>query len=186
MHLKRMSNLQNTIDKDLLTQFLESAQATDATVETSSRNIQDITASLLKATADDKRVLFAQPDFISPELFAQFILDGKVITKPTKDELSSVTTGVTDAFAAVASTGSICVSVSGNQGSIVSLLTRRHIAVLDSHTIVPRPRDIFENNTVSSLKRSFSFITGPSATADMGPLVKGVHGPGQLHIIVLE
>ena len=35
------------------------------------------------------------------------------------------------------------------------------------------------------LKRSFTFITGPSATADMGPLVRGVHGPGKLHIIVL-
>ena len=36
------------------------------------------------------------------------------------------------------------------------------------------------------LTRSFSFITGSSATADMGPLVRGVHGPGQLHIIILE
>jgi len=29
------------------------------------------------------------------------------------------------------------------------------------------------------------FVTGPSATADMGPLVRGVHGPHQLHVIVL-
>jgi L-lactate dehydrogenase complex protein LldG len=178
--------LQNSIAKDLLTQFLESVQATGATVETSPGTVQDLTASLRKATADDESVLFAQPDFISPELFAQFIQEEKVITRPTNNELSSVTTGVTDAFNAVASTGSVCVSVSGNQGSIVSLLTRKHIVVLDSRTIVPRPRDIFESETVNSLKRSFSFITGPSATADMGPLVKGVHGPGQLHIIVLE
>ena len=186
MYLERVNNLQNTIATDLLTGFRDSARSTGATVEMSRRNIQDLTASLLKATADDQRVLFAQPDFISPELFAQFILDGKVISKPTKDELSSVKTGVTDAFAAVASTGSICVSVSGNPTGIVSLLTRKHIAVLDSRTIVPRPRDILESNTTEILKRSFSFITGPSATADMGPLVVGVHGPGQLHIIVLE
>ena len=30
------------------------------------------------------------------------------------------------------------------------------------------------------------FVTGPSATADMGPLVRGVHGPHKLHIIVLR
>lgn len=166
--------------------FLESATATGATVEISQRNITNLTHSLLKATANDERILFAQPDFLPLGLFVQFTQDRRVITNPTKDELSTITTGVTDAFGAVASTGSICVSISGNPMGLVSLLTRKHIAVLDSHTIVPRPRDIFESNTMDSLKRSFSFITGPSATADMGPLVKGVHGPGQLHIIVLE
>jgi len=30
------------------------------------------------------------------------------------------------------------------------------------------------------------FVTGPSATADMGPLVRGVHGPHKLHILVLR
>ena len=178
--------MQTSIAQDLLAQFLESARATGATVETSPRTVLDLTASLFKVTADDEKVLFAQPDFVSHELFAQFILEKKVITRPTNDELSSVPTGVTDAFGGVASTGSLCVSVSGNPTGLVSLLTRKHIAVLDSRTIVPRPRDIFESNTVNSLKRSFSFITGPSATADMGPLVVGVHGPGQLHIIVLE
>ena len=186
MHLQRADNLQNTVSKNLLTQFLESAQSTGATVEISPRNIQDLTALLLKATGDDQRVLFAQPDFIPSELFAQFVQTRKVITKPTQEELSLVTTGVTDAFCAVASTGSVCVSISGNLGSLVSALTRKYISVIDSRTIVPRPRDVFESNTVDSLKRSFSFITGPSATADMGPLVKGVHGPGQLHIIVLD
>jgi L-lactate dehydrogenase complex protein LldG len=28
--------------------------------------------------------------------------------------------------------------------------------------------------------------TGPSATADMGALVEGVHGPHEVHVIVLE
>ena len=186
MHLERGDNLLNTISKNLLTQFLGSAQSTGATVETSPRNVQDLTALLLKATEDDQKVLFAQPDFISSELFALFVQNRKVITKPTQEELSLVTTGVTDAFCAVASTGSVCVSISGNLGSLVSALTRKYITVIDSRTIVPRPRDVFESNTMNSMKRSFSFITGPSATADMGPLVKGVHGPGQLHIIVLE
>ena len=34
--------------------------------------------------------------------------------------------------------------------------------------------------------RDLVFITGPSATADMGPLVRGVHGPHRLHILLLE
>ncbi|MFW5973924.1 MAG: LUD domain-containing protein, partial [Natrialbaceae archaeon] len=28
--------------------------------------------------------------------------------------------------------------------------------------------------------------TGPSATADMGTLVQGVHGPHEVHVVVLE
>ena len=178
--------MQNSTANNLLDRFLESAQAAGATVEISPRNVQDLAASLLKATADDEKVLFARPDSISMELFEIFIRDRKVIVKPTNEELSSVTTGVTDAFSAVASTGSLCVSISENLGSPVSLLTRKHVAVLDSRTIVPNPRDVFESDEANNLRRSFSFITGPSATADMGPLVKGVHGPGQLHIIVLE
>jgi L-lactate dehydrogenase complex protein LldG len=37
-----------------------------------------------------------------------------------------------------------------------------------------------------SLKRNLVFITGPSATADMGPLVVGVHGPHRVLILLLE
>jgi L-lactate dehydrogenase complex protein LldG len=36
------------------------------------------------------------------------------------------------------------------------------------------------------LTRDFVFITGPSATADMGPLVRGVHGPHRQHVIVVR
>jgi len=28
--------------------------------------------------------------------------------------------------------------------------------------------------------------TGPSATGDMGALVQGVHGPSEVHVIVVE
>ncbi len=70
----------------------------------------------------------------------------------------------------------------------MSALTQIHIVVLDSKTIIPRPHDIFSDDYLNGkgLNRSFSIITGPSATADMGPLVRGVHGPGQLHIIVID
>ena len=63
------------------------------------------------------------------------------------------------------------------------------IIACDTHPlIVPRVRDLFSREVLEGkgLARSFTFITGPSATADMGPLVRGVHGPGKLHIIVLE
>jgi len=52
---------------------------------------------------------------------------------------------------------------------------------------VPRPRDLFESNCLGGegLRRNLVFITGPSATADMGPLVRGVHGPHRLQILLM-
>jgi len=63
-----------------------------------------------------------------------------------------------------------------------------HIALLPAEKIVERPRDLFHQDCLDGdgLRLDFVFITGPSATADMGPLVRGVHGPHRLHIIILE
>ncbi|HQT92356.1 MAG TPA: LUD domain-containing protein [Candidatus Kryptobacter bacterium] len=175
-------------DNGLVAQFIESAQAVGATVELIHRSPEELNASLVKATAEDEAVFLAQPDYLTSELFDLFLHNEKVTGVPTKETLGSITAGVTDAFCAVASTGSVCVSVSKNLGSPASYLTRKHIAVVDANAIVPRPRDVFSGYNIMEkpFARSFSFITGPSATADMGPLVIGVHGPGKLHIIVLE
>jgi len=125
---------------------------------------------------------------INPELFAEFRSNTKVIKEPTKEQLSTIRCGVTDAFGAVAATGSVCVPVTNGLTSPLSMLTRKHIVVLDAKTIVPRPRDILSIQYLDGkgTNRSFSYITGTSATADMGPLVRGVHGPGELHIIILS
>ena len=172
----------------IIAQFVESGMLTGAIVETVEKNPEALNVALTKATAGDKAVLFARPDYVDPELFELFLRNEKVITNPSKEQFEYTSTGVTDAFCAIASTGSVCVSVSKNLSSQASFLTTKHIAVVDALTIVPRPRDVFSEIIFpeKKLNKSFTFITGPSATADMGPLVIGVHGPGQLHIVVLE
>ena len=115
-------------------------------------------------------------------------MNPNVVTQPTKEQLAGIRTGITDAFCGIASTGSVCVSIIKNLTVPASMLTRKHIVLLDAKDIVPRPRDIFSEDYLEGkgLDRSFTIITGPSATADMGPLVRGVHGPGKIHIIILE
>ena len=95
--------------------------------------------------------------------------------------------GVTEAFAAVARTGSVCVDIGADIAGYVSLLPRLHIVLVDIDKLVFRPSDLFrlEQFARPAYHRSFVFISGPSATADMGPLVRGVHGPHELHIMVL-
>lgn len=175
-------------ENDLIEQFAAEAVNAVATVERIPCNAESLNAALLKATEDDELVSLSEPDDLDASLFSEFKKNPKVVTNPTKDQLRNIRTGVTDAFGAVAFTGSVCVSVTKNLSSPLSMLTRKHIVVVDINSIVPRPRDIFSEKYLNGkgLNRSFSFITGTSATADMGPLVRGVHGPGKLHIIVLE
>lgn len=135
-----------------------------------------------------EQALLAEPDDLALELWAPLRDLEQVVDHPTDDQLRSTMVGITDAFAGVARTGSVCVAMTRNLGGAVSLFPRHHIAVLEAENIVPHPGDVFTTGQLENkgLERSFVFITGPSVTADMGELVRGVHGPDQLHIIILE
>lgn len=180
-----MNNENNT---KIIQEFREAAAIADATTEIIPANRSSLNEALTKATKNEELILFAEPENINPELFSKFKVNSKVVTNPTKEQLSTVRCGVTDSFGAVSATGSVCVPVSKGLTSPLSMLTRKHIVVLDSKTIVPHPRDVLSDKYLDGkgMNRSFSFITGTSATADMGPLVRGVHGPGELHIIILS
>jgi len=172
----------------MIKDFIKAAELAVSTVEVIPANAESLNKALIKSTADEELVLLAEPDDLNPELFSEFKSNPKIVKEPTVEQFRTIKCGVTDAFGGVVSTGSVCVPVTKGLSSPASTLTRKHIVVLDSKTIVPRPRDILSEEYLDGkgLKRSFSFITGSSATADMGPLVRGVHGPGQLHIIILE
>lgn len=179
--------MQIEIKSDIIEQFISSASNTTATIERISADAESLNNSLI-AASDNGTTLLAEPDYLNPELFSIFKTNKNVITNPAKTLISQIKIGITDAFCGVATTGSVCVSTTNSLSSIISMLVSKHIVVVDSKTIVPRPRDIFSNEYLNSerLKHNFSIITGPSATADMGPLVRGVHGPGKLHIIILD
>lgn len=179
--------MQSQINSKIIEQFIASAKEAVATVERIPANAESLNNALIAAT-ENEMVLLAQPDDLDPELFSQFKLNKNVVTEPTMEQLSTIKTSITDAFCAIAATGSVCVSITKNLSSPASMLTRKHIVIVDSKTIIPKPRDVFSEKYLDGkgLKRSFSIITGPSATADMGPLVRGVHGPGKLHIIIVE
>lgn len=178
--------MQSQINSKIVDQFIASAKESVATVERIVANAESLNNALIAVT-ENEMILLAQPDDISPELFSIFKLNKNVVTEPTKTQLSTIRTGITDAFCAIAATGSVCVSITKNLSSPASMLTRKHIVIVDSKTIIPKPSDLFSKEYLGGkgLKRSFSIITGPSATADMGPLVRGVHGPGKLHIIIV-
>jgi len=71
---------------------------------------------------------------------------------------------------------------------LVSLLPPIHIAVVEEHRLVNNLDDLL--TTVAKpadITSSMVLITGPSRTADIEQiLVRGVHGPGELHVILIS
>jgi L-lactate dehydrogenase complex protein LldG len=177
-----------TTSQSLVDQFEAAAKAAVATVEIIDRSPHHLCAAILRAAGDEGRILYAAPQELPAELFSEFARDPRVRSEPTPEEWVNSPVGVTEAFAGVARTGSVCVDVGYQRTGMASLLAPLHITVVAAETIVPQPRDLFRHDVLDGkgLSRSFVFITGPSATADMGPLVRGVHGPHRLHIIVLR
>lgn len=168
--------------------FVAAATAAVATVEVIERSSSALRDAILRVAGGANRILFAPPQDLPAELFAEFARDPRVRSNPTPDEMVNSPAGVTEAFAGVARTGSVCVDVGYQKTGMASLLAPLHIAVVAAETIVPQPRDLFREDVLGGkgLARSFVFLTGPSATADMGPLVRGVHGPHRLHIVVVR
>lgn len=115
-------------------------------------------------------------------------LPDRVTIDPTPAELMDATTGVTPAAFAVADYGSIVLPSTSAGSELVSLHVDRHVAVLDAAAVVPDMEGAFErfNRAVTNTYRSAILATGSSATADMGALVKGAHGPSEVRVVIVE
>ena len=105
----------------------------------------------------------------------------------TLDELYDYDAGVTDAYAAVAETGSIVVRPSAGHGRALSLVPRIHVAIIEPKNYVADLVDLFRKMTADGIASSTSIITGPSKTSDIEMnLVVGVHGPVTVKVFVLQ
>lgn len=172
----------------LATTFLENAAAAAATVERCARS-QAALRRAVEQLAPHARIIVARStEFLPHEVFAGLGDLPGAIPQPTDEQLATADAGVTEAFAGIASTGSVCITMGPPLNTAASLLMPLHIVVLAAERIVERPRDLFDPRCLGGqgLRRDLVYITGPSATADMGPLVRGVHGPHRLHIVLLD
>ncbi len=104
---------------------------------------------------------------------------------------ASVRVGLTGVDAALTATGSVVV-VSGNgRYRAASLLPPVHIAVVTSAQILLDLESWWSQQRRHGLEQTrqssnIVFITGPSRTADIAmQLVMGMHGPRQLHIVLM-
>jgi L-lactate dehydrogenase complex protein LldG len=108
-----------------------------------------------------------------------------------RDELralcANAAAGITGADYALADTGTLVLLSSPQEARMISLLPPVYIAIVERErlltgldellTVLPRPAE---------QTSSMVLITGPSRTADIEQiLVRGVHGPGEIHVVVV-
>jgi L-lactate dehydrogenase complex protein LldG len=114
--------------------------------------------------------------------------DGITTTQErTDDVLFRVDIGITGAAAAVAETSTLMCVSSAAAARGATLIPPIHIALVEESRIVPDLFDLFAQlGADPDLPAAMSLITGPSKTADIeGVLVTGVHGPGEVHIVIM-
>ncbi|GBD35118.1 Lactate utilization protein C [bacterium HR36] len=103
----------------------------------------------------------------------------------TKQALFALDAGITGVDALIAETGTIVLAASPQRPRSLSLLPPLYIALARADQIVPDLFDWFGASSPATPPSAFTFITGPSKTGDIElTLVTGVHGPGEVHVIV--
>lgn len=114
--------------------------------------------------------------------------------KYSVDELRSLAEradiGITGVNYAVAETGTCVLIPSAGISRLVSLLPPVHIAIVNRGQVLPsldelftmRRKDFLDGNLGSYM----NLISGPSRSADIEyTLVTGVHGPGEVHMVLV-
>lgn len=190
---------------DLITRFTEEATAVRAQVHRVSDKAQFID-KLAEICAADKGHEIA---LSRAELFAEIGLELELTARgfstfPELDaldhdgliaRLAKCGAGVTAVDYAIAETGTIVLSSDEPNALLVSLLPPVHIALLRSSQIMASldgviselSRERINCSNPVGPSRSITLITGPSRTSDVELVLSiGVHGPKELHVIILD
>jgi len=112
-----------------------------------------------------------------------------LIERGLRDHLEGIDIGFTIADYGIAETGTLVLNSSSEEVRLATMISEIHVAVLAVSRIRETSYDL-----ESELKRFMqspadytAFITGASRTADIERvLALGVHGPLELHILLLE
>jgi L-lactate dehydrogenase complex protein LldG len=104
------------------------------------------------------------------------------------DAIETIAVGVTGALAGLADTGSLVLAAGQGRSRMASLLAPVHVALLDrSRIYATLPAFLAAHPGVAGTTSNLVLVTGPSRTADIElTLTHGVHGPREVHVIVMR
>ena len=101
---------------------------------------------------------------------------------------STAAVGITSADFCLADTGTLVMLSSREEARLISLLPPIHVAVVGSERILSGLDELLTAVPLpAEQSSSMVLITGPSRTADIEQiLVRGVHGPGEIHVVIVS
>ncbi len=111
------------------------------------------------------------------------------LDSPSQAELFDCDVGITCAQWAIAETGTLVLESERERNRLASLVPPVHVAIIEASRIRRSMSEVLEliKKSDVGLSRAVTFITGPSRTSDIElTLAIGVHGPGELHVIVID
>ena len=112
-----------------------------------------------------------------------------VIKDGMRKHLAGVDIGFTVADYGIGETGSLVIDSSSEELRLATMVSEIHVAVIPKSRIRATAEDLYaEIKGFQSTKPNYlAFVTGASRTADIERvLALGVHGPLELHILILE
>jgi L-lactate dehydrogenase complex protein LldG len=168
------------------------------TFRSSLRGVATLHETPAADAADTLAAVIEEPAVGTPLPFEGISLPDAVLTEFSPDDLEAAETGVTPARHAVASYGTVTVPTDAEGAELVSLYATRHVAVLAASAVLPDMKTAYERlegdiadpvaggTNDGHTPHTQILATGPSATADMGTLVQGVHGPDEVHLVLVD
>lgn len=122
----------------------------------------------------------------SSPLLDSVIWPGSVDVRDPVDGMDHNTT-VTEAFCAIAETGSVVKLSSRESPTALNYLPDNFICVVQRERIVRHIEDAWDRLRAEEedMPRALNIITGPSRTADVEQTIQlGAHGPRRMHVII--
>jgi L-lactate dehydrogenase complex protein LldG len=114
------------------------------------------------------------------------VISGIVDREELRNACATADIGITSADYALADTGTLVMLSTPREARLISLLPPAHIAVVPRDRILTGLDELFSVlPDPAAASSSMVLITGPSRTADIEQiLVRGVHGPGQITVVI--
>ena len=123
-------------------------------------------------------------------IVAQVKSDALVLENAGPQALFDCDAGITGAQWAIAETGTLVLESEHERHRLASLVPMIHIAIVEAGRVRQTLGEVLQTlaqQGQEGLSRTVTFITGPSRTSDIElTLAIGVHGPGELFVIVLN
>lgn len=168
-------------------QFVTKAEAVAATVVRVERldQVPQAIAQYLTGRNLSAEVAVTGDDLLAAVPWAEASMLTVAHRTPSKDDQ----VGITPVFAGIAETGSMMMASGPAHPTSANFLPETHIAVLPASRIVGSLDDGLARwrATGKPMPRTISFVTGPSRTGDLELTIElGVHGPRNVHIIVVD